>query len=63
MSGRVANETMEERREARKAPRAANLIGTVTLSRGSMGTKAKAKMKERAKLDICTIAESRGTSE
>ena len=32
---------MEERREARKAPRAANLMDTVTNTKDPMGTKAK----------------------
>ena len=61
---RVAKETTEERREARKAPRAANLIGTVTKTKDPMGTKAQgtAKVKARAKLDIGTVAESTGTS-
>ena len=45
LSVRVAQETMEERREARMAPRAANLIGTVTKTKDPMGTKAKGKAK------------------
>ena len=55
----------EERKAARKAPRTANLIGTVTKTKDPMGTKAevKAKVKARAKLDTATIAENKGTSE
>ena len=41
MNGRVAKETMEERKEARKAPRAGHLIGTVTKTKGPVETKAK----------------------
>ena len=43
MNAREATGTMEERREATKAPRAANLIGTVTKIKDPMGTSAKAK--------------------
>ena len=59
MAGRVAEEMMEERKEGRKAPRAANLIGTVTKTKDPMEAKAT----ERTKPDIATIAESKGTSE
>ena len=61
MSGRVVKETMEESREARMAPRAAHLIGTVTQTKDPMG--AKAKVKARAKLDIAKLVESRDTLE
>ena len=40
---------------------AANLIGTVTKTKDAM--EAKAKVKVRAKPDIATTAESKGTSE
>ena len=63
VNGRVANETMKGRKEARKAPKAANLIGTVTMTKFPVETKAKAKVKVRAKLDIATIAMSKDTSE
>ena len=59
MNGRLPKETMEERMGARKAPRAANLNGTVTKTKDP--TKAKVKVKVRAKLDIASTAESRGT--
>ena len=58
--GRVAKETTKERREARKAPMAASVTGTVTKG---LETKAKANVKARAKLDIATVAGSKGTSE
>ena len=45
MNGRVAKETMEERKEAKQAPRAANPIGTVTKTKGSDGNKGKGKCK------------------
>ena len=63
VNGREAGEMMEARKEARKAPRAANLIGRVTKTKGPMGTKAKAKVKARVKHHIGTISESRGTSD
>ena len=53
-------ETMEERKEAIKASRAANLIGTVTKTQCPVETKARFKM--RAKLDVAAIAEGKGTS-
>ena len=37
MNGRVAGETTEPRKEAKRAPRAANLIGTVTRTREATG--------------------------
>ena len=54
MNGRVAKETMEVRRVASNAPRAANLIGTVTKTEDLTGTQAEGKAKARAKLDIAT---------
>ena len=63
MSGRVAKETVDERAEARKAPREANLIGMVTKTKDPLGINAKAKVKARGKLDMATIAKSLGTSE
>ena len=61
---RVAKVTKEERRGARKAPRAGTLIGTVTKTK-TMVTKAKAKARVRARVkpDSATIAESKGISE
>ena len=47
MNGRVAKETMEERKEARKAPRAATLILTVKKTKGPMRTKARTKQVRR----------------
>ena len=44
MKGRVAEETMEERREARKASWAANLIGAVAKTKNPMETKSKVKV-------------------
>ena len=57
MHGRVAKEMTE----ARRAPRAANQIGTVTKTKDEM--EAKAKVKVRATPDIARIAESTVTSE
>ena len=54
---------VEKRREARKAPRAANSIGTATKTKGPAGTKAKGKAKARAVLDIAAIAVCRSTWE
>ena len=56
MNGRVPEETTEECKEARMAPRAANLIGTVTKTKDPMDAQGKAKVKARAKLDIATVA-------
>ena len=65
MNGRVSMGTMVERREAREAPRAISLMGTVTKTKDPVETKAKgrAKARARAKLDIATFAESKGKSE
>ena len=63
ITGRVPKDMTEERKEARTAPRAANLIGTVTKRKDPMEAKAKAKGKVRAKPDIATIPERRSTSE
>ena len=43
MNGRVARETTEVRKEARRAPRAASLVGTVTRTREAMGAKGNAR--------------------
>ena len=58
MNGRVAGEMTEPRKEAKRAPRAANPIGTVTRTR-----EAREKARARVKSDTATTAESRGTSE
>ena len=62
MNGRVAREMTEARKEARRAPRAANPIGTATRIQEARG-KARARAKARVKPDTATTAESRGTSE
>ena len=62
MNGRAAREMMEAREVARRAPRAANLIGTVTRTKGAR-EKARARAKARVKPDTATTAESKGTSE
>ena len=54
MSGRVAEEMTEARKEARRASRAANLIGTVTRTKEAL----EAKTRTRVKLDTAAIAES-----
>ena len=59
MNGRVAEGMTEARKEARRAPSTANLIGAVTGTKEAMETKAKA----RVKLDTATMAESKGISE
>ena len=56
MNERVAEEMTEETKEAKRAPRAANLTGTVA-------RETKAKAKARAKTVIATIAESKSISE
>ena len=65
MNGRVAREMTEARKEARRAPRAANPICTVTRTRDAREAreKARARAKARAKPDIATTAESWSTSE
>ena len=55
------DERTEKRKEARNGPRAAHLIGTVAETKDP--TEAKAKAKVRARPDVATIAESRGTKE
>ena len=62
MNGRVAREMTEARKEARRAPRAANPIGTATRVKEAR-EKARARAKARVKPDIATTAESKGTSE
>ena len=39
MNGRVAREMMETRKEAQRAPRAANLVATATRTREAMEAK------------------------
>ena len=56
MNGRVAQEMAEARREARRAPRAANLMGTVTRTKEALEAKEKARARARVKLDTATIA-------
>ena len=63
MNGRVAREMREARKEARRAPRAANLIGTVIRTKEALETKARARAKVRVKPDTATTAESKGTLE
>ena len=53
MNGRVAREITGVRKEARRAPRAANPIGTVTRTKGAR-EKARARAKARAKPDTAT---------
>ena len=62
MNGRVAGEMTEPRKEARRAPRAANRIGTVTRTKEAR-EKVRARAKASVKPDTATTAESRGTSE
>ena len=59
---RVPREMTEARKEARRAPRAANPIGTATRIKEARG-KARARAKARVKPDTATTADSRGTSE
>ena len=62
MNGQVQQkEMMEESKEARKNPRAAHLIGSVTKTEDPMETKAK--VRRIAKPDNATTVESKGTSE
>ena len=60
----LAEEMTEARKEARRVPRAANLIGTATRTRGSMGAKgnSRAKAWARAKPDTTMTAASKGMS-
>ena len=62
MTGRAAGGTTEARKESRRAPWAANPIGTVTRTKGAR-EKARARARARVKPDTATTAESRGTSE
>ena len=59
MNGRVAGEMTEARKEATRAPRAANPICTVTRTKEAMGVegKARARAKARVKPDTATTAE------
>ena len=52
MNGRAAREMMEARKEARRAPRAANPTGTVTRTKGSKG-KGKGKGKGKSETRYC----------
>ena len=52
MSGRAAREMMEARKEARRAPREANPIGTVTRTKGSKG-KGKGKGNGKSETRYC----------
>ena len=61
MNGRVAEKMTEARKESRKAPRAANLTGTVTRTKEALETRARARA--RVNPGRATIAESRGISE
>ena len=47
--------------QQKRAPRAANLIGTVTRTKEALDTKAK--VRARVNTDVATIAESKGISE
>ena len=55
MNGRVAREMTEVRKEARRAPRAANPIGTATRTKEARG-RAMARAKARVKPDTATTA-------
>ena len=59
MNGRVANESMEDRREARKATSAAIWTGTVTKTKDPTDNKGKGKGKGR-KTRLRRLAESKG---
>ena len=50
-NGRVAEEMTKERKEVRRAPRAANLTGTVTRTKEAMGKKGKGKSETRCGYD------------
>ena len=63
MNGRVAEHMTRERKEVRRAQRAANLIGTLRGTEEALETEAKSKARARAKPDIATIAESKDRSE
>ena len=67
--GKGADEWTSGRRddggkEAKRAPRAANLIGTATKDKEAMGAKGKARTEARARVkpDTATTAESQGIS-
>ena len=53
MKGRVSEEMTEERMWVRRAPRAANLTGTVTKTRETLEAKATAKRKDRRETRKC----------
>ena len=62
MNGRVAREMTEVRKEARRAPKAASLMGTVIRTSEAMGAKgkARAKVRARAKPDTAMTVASKG---
>ena len=64
MYGRVAGEMTEPRKEARRAPKAASLNGTVTRTREAMEVqgKGRATARTRAKPDTAMTAASKGIS-
>ena len=66
-NGRVAGEMTEARKEARRAPSAANLLGTATRTKEAPEAKetarAMARARARVEQDIPSIAESKGISE
>ena len=61
MNGRAAGGTTEARKEARRGPRAANLIGALRRTEEPLETRAKARAKARAsvKPETATTAESK----
>ena len=59
MNGRAAGETTEARKEARRAPLAANLIGTVTRTKEAR-EKARAKGKGKSETRYCYDCEEQG---
>ena len=61
MNGRVARVMTEARKEARRAPTAANPIGTATRTKEAR-EKARERAKTRVKPDTATTAASKGTS-
>ena len=66
MNGKVEREMTKARMEARTAPKAASLIGTVTKTKEALEAKrhkASAKARATVKPDTATISESKDTSE
>ena len=63
MNGRVAEEMMEARKEARKAAWAASPTGTGTKTREALGTQGqRPRARARARFDIAMTAESKDFS-